>query len=202
MPKIDPRIDAYIEGAPEFAQPLLNHWRAQIHAVCPTTEETLKWSRPHFMHGGKILSGMSYFKAHCSFGFWFDEAVEPAERKDGAMGQLGRVTTRKDLPSQRELRAMIKRAMELIDGGSKAGRMERKNSSPKPAAEVPPDLAAALKANKDAKTHFAAFPPSAQRDYIEWITEAKREETRLNRLVQAVEWIAEGKRRNWKYEKC
>ena len=201
MPKIDPRVDAYIEGAPEFAQPLLRHWRAQVHAACPTAEETLKWSRPHFMYGGKILSGMSYFKAHCTFGFWFDEAVDAAERKDGAMGQLGRVTTLKDLPPQRELRAMVKRAAELIDGGSKAGRMLRK-SEPKPPAEVPPDLAAALKANKDAKARFANFPPSAQRDYVEWIVEAKREETRLKRLVQAVEWIAEGKRRNWKYENC
>jgi len=201
MPQTDPRVDAYIEAAPEFAQALLQHWRAQVHAACPTAEETMKWSRPHWVYGGKILSGMSAFKAHCAFGFWYDEAVDPAHKKEGSMGELGRITSLKELPPPRELRAMIKKAAALIDEGAKPTRMARP-AERKPALEAPPDLAAALKANKDAQAHFAAFPPSAQRDYIEWITEAKREETRLKRLVQAVEWIAEGKRRNWKYENC
>ncbi|HAY07284.1 MAG TPA: hypothetical protein DCY26_11585, partial [Hyphomonas sp.] len=65
--------------------------------------------------------------------------------------------------------------------------------------EVPADLARALKASKAAEWFFHDFPPSARRDYIEWITEAKTDETRARRLAQAVEWIAEGKRRNWKY---
>ena len=58
--------------------------------------------------------------------------------------------------------------------------------------------------NKDnaAKATFDAFPPSCRREYIEWIVEAKREETRAKRLAQTVEWLAEGKRRNWKYENC
>ncbi|MDM4767934.1 YdeI/OmpD-associated family protein [Pelomonas sp. SE-A7] len=202
MPTLDPRIDAYIEGAPEFAQPLLRHWRAQVHAACPEVEETMKWSRPHFMYGGKILTGMSAFKAHCGFGFWNDQAVDESDRKDGAMGQLGRVSTLKDLPNQRELRVMIKRAAELIASGAKPPRMAQRSAERKPPPEIPSDLAAALKANAAARQVFEGFPPGAQREYVEWIIEAKKEETRLKRLVQAVEWIAEGKRRNWKYENC
>jgi uncharacterized protein YdeI (YjbR/CyaY-like superfamily) len=36
----------------------------------------------------------------------------------------------------------------------------------------------------------------------EWITEAKRAETKEKRIAQAIEWIAEGKQRNWKYQNC
>ena len=49
---------------------------------------------------------------------------------------------------------------------------------------------------------FAAFSPSCQREYSDWITEAKRPETKEKRIAQAVEGISEGKQRNWKYENC
>ena len=45
-------------------------------------------------------------------------------------------------------------------------------------------------------------PPSAQRDYLEWIAEAKQEATRDKRIEQAVAWLAEGKSRHWKYQRC
>ena len=48
---------------------------------------------------------------------------------------------------------------------------------------------------------FEALSPSQRRDYIEWITEAKREETRERRVATALAWLAEGKSRNWKYER-
>jgi uncharacterized protein YdeI (YjbR/CyaY-like superfamily) len=66
---------------------------------------------------------------------------------------------------------------------------------------VPPDLAAALKKNKKAMDHFNAFSPSQQREYIEWIVEAKGDETRQRRLETTVAQSAEGKSRHWKYHK-
>jgi hypothetical protein len=42
----------------------------------------------------------------------------------------------------------------------------------------------------------------AQRDYLEWIAEAKQEATRQKRIATAIEWLGEGKRRHWKYESC
>jgi uncharacterized protein YdeI (YjbR/CyaY-like superfamily) len=60
-------------------------------------------------------------------------------------------------------------------------------------------LTAALKKNNKAAATFAAFSPSHKREYLEWLTEAKTEETRNKRLAQALEWMAEGKARNWKY---
>ena len=67
---------------------------------------------------------------------------------------------------------------------------------------VPADLASALAGNAQARMHFDAFPPSARRDYVEWIIEARQSATRQRRLAQAVEWLAQGKRRHWKYERA
>ena len=72
---------------------------------------------------------------------------------------------------------------------------------PKPELVMPDDLAAALAANAAAQTSYDSFPPSARRDYLEWVLDAKQSATRAKRIAQAVEWMAEGKRRNWKYEK-
>ena len=62
---------------------------------------------------------------------------------------------------------------------------------------VPADPAVALRENKTAAATFEKLPPSPRREYIEWITEAKREETRRKRLATTLEWRAEGKARNW-----
>ena len=75
-------------------------------------------------------------------------------------------------------------------------------SKPKPALPLPPALAEALRRNARATAHWEKFPPGAKRDYIEWITDAKRDETREQRLLTTIEWVGEGKRRGWKYEKC
>ena len=66
----DARIDAYIAKAAPFAQPILDHVRARVHAVVPDVEETLKWSAPAFTVDGKILLIMAAFKAHAALNFW------------------------------------------------------------------------------------------------------------------------------------
>lgn len=45
------------------------------------------------------------------------------------------------------------------------------------------------------------FSPSHKKEYVQWVTEAKAEETRSRRMETAIEWIEEGKGRNWKYER-
>jgi uncharacterized protein YdeI (YjbR/CyaY-like superfamily) len=200
----DPRIDAYIANSPEFAQPILSHLREVVHAACPDVEETMKWSRPSFTYAGGILCGISAFKQHCAFGFWKGSLVVPAETaevEDPGMGQFGRITQVSDLPSKKLLIGYVKTAMKLNEEGITAPERIRP-TTPKPAPETPDDLLAALKKNKQAKATFDDFSPSCKREYVDWITEAKREETRQRRVAQAVEWIAEGKQRNWKYQNC
>ena len=197
--KKDPRIDAYIERQADFARPILAYLREAVHAACAECEETLKWSMPAFLYKGQILAHMAAFKGHASFGFWRGSLVVGKENeRTSGMGQFGRLASLDDLPPRAELEALVAKAMRLTDEGVKPPRDKHK----KPPLTVPQDLRAALDGNAAAAATFDGFPPGAQRDYVEWIESAKREETRTKRLNQAIEWLAEGKRRNWKYENC
>lgn len=198
--KTDPRIDAYIDDkAADFARPILRHVRSVIHEACPDCEETLKWSMPSFLYKGKILAGIASFKAHASFGFWSgSQVVDTSGQSATAMGQFGRLTSLDDLPDRKTLIELTRKAMQLIDEGVKPVR----NKTVKAPFTVPQDLKAAIDAAPTAKATWDAFPPSCQREYVEWVTEAKRDETRAKRLEQTVAWLNEGKRRNWKYENC
>ena len=197
--KTDLRIDAYIDRQADFAQPILRHLREIVHAACPDCEETLKWSSPSFMYKGKILAGFAAFKAHATFGYWSGSQVLEADPgQASAMGQFGRLTSLDDLPSRATLIDLTKKAMTLVDEGVKPVR----NKTVKAPFAVPQDLRAAIDGKPAAAATWDAFSPSCQREYVEWVTEAKRDETRAKRLAQTIEWLAEGKRRNWKYENC
>lgn len=198
----DKRVDAYIVKAAPFAQPILKHLRKTVHAACPEAQETIKWGMPSFTYNGKILAGMAALKAHAGFGFWHQGMEKLMAKEIGktydAMGLMGRLTSLKDLPSDKMLTHHIKTAIELHDTGTPA----RVKSKPKPALPMPADLAAALKKNTKAAAAWADFSPSCRREYIEWVTEAKRDETHASRLATTIEWTAQSKHRNWKYLNC
>ena len=202
MPKTDPRVDAYIANAAEFAQPILRHLRQVVHATCPEVEETIKWRMPTFMYHG-MLCGIAAFKRHCALGFWKGELIVPTGKLDNeqAMGQFGRITKLSELPAKKELVGYIRQAMKLNKDGVRIPS-QAKRDKPRPAPATPADLAAALNKNSRAKATFDAFSPSCKREYVEWIVDARREGTRGKRVAQAVEWMAEGRKRNWKYENC
>ena len=195
----EPRIDAYIANAQPFARPILAHVRTRVHAVVPGVEEAMKWSAPGFTLNGKILLMMAAFKQHAALNFWRGQEIGDGEQKAGAMGQFGRLSSIDDLPADAELDSLIREAAEL----SKSAPAPRKaKHEPKPAPEMHPDFAAALAQAPKAKATLDGFPPSAQRDYLEWIAEAKQDATRSKRIATAVEWLSEGKRRHWKYQNC
>jgi uncharacterized protein YdeI (YjbR/CyaY-like superfamily) len=194
----DARIDAYIAKSAEFAKPILIRLRETVHEVCPDVEEGWKWSSPHFLYHG-MLCGMAAFKQHCSFGFWKGALIVPAgDRSSDGMGQFGRIGTLSELPPKKVLAGYIKKAMQLNEAGIKIERPKAKRKQP---VVVPEALRRALSRNKAARTTFEGFSPSQQREYVEWITEAKNQDTRERRLETAIEWMAEGKPRNWKYMK-
>ena len=195
----DPRIDAYIERAADFAKPILTRLRSVVHAACPEVEETLKWSHPNFGYRG-LLCGMAAFKAHAVFGFWkHDLVVGDAGKPSEAMGDLGRLTKVADLPSKAVLTRWVKTALELNEKGVKA---VKKKKTPRKPLPTPRELTAALTRSAKARATFEAMSPSHRREYVEWITEAKGADTKQRRLDTTVEWLAEGKSRNWKYENC
>lgn len=202
MSATDPRIDAYIKKSAPFAQPIMKHLRALVHKACPEATETMKWGFPHFEYKG-ILCSMAAFKQHASFGFWKFSLMKDDKQllnKVGKteMGNFDRINSMDDLPSDKILLAYIKEAVRLNEEEIK---VEKPKKPAKKELPIPPALAAALKKNKKAATTFENFAPSHRREYIEWINEAKTEDTRNRRVETTIEWVAEGKGRNWKYEK-
>lgn len=195
----DPRIDAYIAKAAPFARPILEKVRERVHVAAPEAEETLKWSMPSFTIDGKILLGMAAFKAHAALSFWRGQEMGDGSPKAGAMGQFGRLTSVDDLPPDAELDALIREGVALARTAPAPRKVKHE---PKPPAELHPEFAAALKANPKAAAVLEGFPPSARRDYLDWIAEAKQDATRTKRIATAIEWLAEGKKRHWKYENC
>lgn len=192
MSKQDPRIDAYIAKADDFAKPILKRIRKLVHAACPDVEETIKWSAPFFEHQG-ILLATPAFKRHCALVFWRGRLILSRDQKT----KLRRLTSMSDLPGDKILAGYIRKAVELNETGVKTSR-------PRPKAKkgivVPDDFLAALKKNKKALTAFENFSPSHRREYVEWIIEAKREETRAKRIKAALAQMAKGKSRYWKYQ--
>jgi uncharacterized protein YdeI (YjbR/CyaY-like superfamily) len=195
--KRDPRVDAYIEQAEPFARPILRHIRHVVHEAAPEIEEAIKWGFPNFVRQG-IVCHMASHKAHCSFGFWKAELLVPdADRREEAMGQFGRITSVDQLPPRDELIRLVREGVRLNETGVKAPARARKRA----ALAEPEPFRRALDGSPEARAAFDAMPPSQRREYIEWVAEAKREDTRDRRIATALEWIAEGKPRNWKYVK-
>jgi hypothetical protein len=198
--KHDSRVDAYIAKSAPFAKPILRHIRRLVHTACPDVEETIKWGFPHFIYCGNLCY-LAAFKHHCAFGFWhraMRESHEPDEKRDG-MGQLGKIIGLSDLPKDSQFVRNVKRAMRLNAAGTPSPPTTRPKA--KRTLKMPDDLTAALRKNKRANATFEAFNYSNKKEYIEWIIEARREETRAKRLATAIQWLAEGKVRNWKYVK-
>lgn len=193
----DPRVDAYIAKSAAFARPILNHFRGLIHAACPEVEETMKWRFPHFLHRG-IMCSMAAFKAHCALGFWKSRLLFKDSPHAGAMDHFGRITSFSDLPGDAVLLGHLKEAVRL----NEAGVQRPSRNLPKKKLRVPPWFRSALKKNKKALAAFDNFSYSHKKEYIEWLTEAKTEETRARRLATTIQWLAEGKSRNWKYKNC
>ncbi|HWY40959.1 MAG TPA: YdeI/OmpD-associated family protein [Chthoniobacterales bacterium] len=192
--KTDPRVDAYIKKAQPFAQPILKHLRKIVQAACPNCEESIKWQMPFFDYQGPVCF-MAAFKQHAVFGFWKGKLLFGKEHK-GAMGHFGRLTSIKDLRSEKELIGYVRKAIELNELGTKQTRSQ---SNAKRRLTVPAVLKSALLKNAKARKTFEEFSYSHKKEYVQWITDAKRDETRQKRLKTAIEWLAQGKPQNWRY---
>ncbi len=204
MPSKDKRIDTYITKALPFAQPVLKKLRELVHKACPEVTETIKWGMPSFEYKGPMF-GFAAFKQHCVAMFWKSNLLndpngdlkERANKGGEAMGNMGRMTSLKDLPPDKAIIDFVKQHMKLNNEGIKI----EKKTKPKKELLVPEELTEAISKNKKAKETFENFSPSNKREYVDWISEAKTPATKNKRLEEAVQWMSEGKPRLWKYLK-
>lgn len=173
-----------------------------MHRAVPDAAETIKWSMPFFTLDGTNLCLMAAFKAHATFGFWRRDITDEFEKHHAnadAMGAAGRIASLADLPPDKTIVGFLQKAAERTRAGLPA--RPKRQIAPRRPLRVPADLAAALKKNRRAAAAWAAFSYSHRKEYLEWITEAKRPETRARRLATTLEWLAAGKARNWKHER-
>ena len=195
----DPRIDAYIAKSKDFAKPILKHFRELVHKACPEAEETIKWGVPSYEYNGPYCMSPA-FKEHCAIVFWKarlmkDPALVANAKSEVSMGHLKKIASLKDLPKDKVLISYLKEAAKLNKEGAKLPpRLKVKKE-----LVVPDSFLKALKKNRKASETFKNFSNSKKKDYVDWVTEAKIDETRKKRIATSVEWLAEGKSRNWKY---
>ncbi|RST31981.1 hypothetical protein HMF7854_14885 [Sphingomonas ginkgonis] len=191
-------VDDYVAAAPPFARSILEHVRGRVHALVPDAEEAIKWAKPAYLVGGRILLVTAAFKAHAALSFWRAGTALP-NAETSAMGQFGRLTALADLPDDTRLDALIVELAEAARTPATAAR--RSPATSRPALEPHPAFLAALDSEPAARAQFDRFSDSCRREYIEWISEAKRDDTRARRIAEATGWIAQGRKRNWRYER-
>lgn len=193
MKNTSPQVDAYIARAAPFARPILEKLRRLFHKACPQIEEAIKWGMPYFLHKGNV-AGMAAFKAHATFGFWKRKLMSDPHRlftrdSQSLMNAL-RLTHVWQLPTDAILLDYIREAVRLNEAGVKTPAAQKQPRKPVPVALY---FKKALAAHPKAQATFDAFAPSCRREYIEWITGAKQEETPQRPIASALEWLAQGK---------
>lgn len=161
----------------------------------------MKWSMPHFDYKGMMCS-MAAHKQHCSFSFRREAelALPTTRRGSNGMGQFGRIAALADLPdyvtadrvrpARRSAQGFRRKELGAAESEEGTGRARGAGL-----------LHRRLRNNKKAQQTFERFSYSQRKEYIEWVTGAKRDATREDRLATAIEWLAERKSRNWKYER-
>ena len=196
-PKASQEIDKYVAALDGFAKPICKKLREVIRKADPDIVEDWKWG-PNFNKNGMIC-GFGAFKEHVSFTFFQGAAMKDPKKilaPCSADNAHNRTVKFRDVDEidEKTLAAYVKEAAALNAKGVQA-------PAKKAAIAVPPDVKKALAGNAKAKAFFDALAPGYQRDYLEWIVQAKQPATRSTRIETTVKQCAEGKRRNWKYER-
>jgi hypothetical protein len=86
------------------------------------------------------------------------------------------------------------RAAAGVDAGDRVRVTIDLDTEPRTVA-VPPDLRTALRADPEANAAFAQLSFTHRREYVEWVEEAKRPETRARRITGTVDGVRRGKHR-------
>src|SRR5262249_45763586 len=152
--------------------------------------EGLKWSSPFYMHKGIVCMSPA-FKNHCAFMFWHAEMRKQlrAQFDKATLASWRKMTDVKQLPPKATLVKLIKQAVAINESGIKPPKRVAKDPD---SLVVAADFQKALKGNKTAAEVFADFSYSHRREYMRYIDEAKKPETRARRIEQSVQMIARG----------
>jgi hypothetical protein len=188
--------EEWLETAPDFSRPLAEQVCEWIQRCQPDLTEAIKWNALTFS-GRKLVCGLSACKKHLGIVFFRGtELSDPAKLFD-PIGE-GNTNLRSirlatlDGFNRHAFETLLHEAVELDD---------RRDVLPVPKVKrepwpVPDFFTAALaqKKNRKAAEGFAKLSPSCQREYLVWVSTAKREETRAARLAQTLAALASGRK--------
>jgi uncharacterized protein YdeI (YjbR/CyaY-like superfamily) len=192
-------VDAYVDS--------LDKWKDEIVRLrqilnATQLQECVKWGAPAYTYQGKIVIGLAAFKEH--FGIWFHQGallkdkngvlVNSQEGKTKALRQWRMQSAKEIKPAV--IKSYVKESIGNIEKGA-----EIKPDRNKPIS-IPIELAQALKKNKKAQAMFAGLTPGKQREFAEHISDAKRPETKQNRIEKILPMIISGVGLNDKYKNC
>lgn len=202
MSKIDSeapeKISAYIKKASGEQREILNRLRAFLLQEEFAITEDWKWNAPNYNCNGMIC-WLAFFKNHVGLNFFKGSLIEDLHSMydEACMDKGNRQIKFRciDDIDETKLKHYLYEAIKLNKDGTKV-KAKKINT------DIPEDLSAELASNPKAKEFFESLAAGYKRDYVEWVTTAKQEKTRLKRLNTTIEWLSEGKKKNWKYEKC
>lgn len=189
------KVSSYIQKKDQWKEEL-NLLRTVL--LKTKLEETIKWGAPFYTYKGKNVVGMSAFKRY--FGLWFVQGallqdsdkvlINAQEGKTNAMRQW-RMQKAQDI-DPKLITAYLQEAIKHIDEGHEIKPQKK-------ALEMPPELSEVLGNDKALNEKFQLFTPGKQKEFANYIAEAKRITTKEKRLEKIVPMIQSGIGLNDKY---
>ncbi|MES2616852.1 MAG: YdeI/OmpD-associated family protein [Bacteroidota bacterium] len=180
------QISEYIESMPEWSRDICKKLRTIIHKADPQMNEDWKWG-PNFNHNGMVC-GIGAFKKHVSFVFFQGAQMKDAKKilqlgGANAHNRMMHIFNVKDI-KEKVLMDYIKEAVQINMNGKAVGI----SSPAKVEIETPDDLQNLLEQN-GLTEYFDMLAYTHRKEYILWITDAKKEETRIKRLDKTIEML-------------
>ncbi|GAB2541876.1 DUF1801 domain-containing protein [Rufibacter soli] len=185
------KIDAFFTNAPAFAKPICEKLRLAIDEADPALKPSWKWGTPVYEKAGaSMVCAISVHKQHVNLTF-FQGAQVP--------DTYGVFTTGLDGKNMRTIRftevGQVKeeQIVEYVRAATLVKPDKSGKSTERSVIEIPEDLKQALAHAKQLEK-FEQMAYTHRKEYVRWVSEAKRQETRDGRITKTVERITEGKK--------
>ena len=189
------KIDAYIDRHPDWTDEL-NRLRGVL--LASTLTEDVKWGGPCYTMKGSNVVGIGAFKQHIAL--WFHQGALLKD-PDGVLinAQAGKTKAMRQWRFEKGDKIPITRIKAYVREAAKIAEEGKSIKPEKRKLVVPPLLATSLSKDKKLKTSFENLKPGLQREYADFISDAKREETQRKRMEKIRPMILEGIGLNDKY---
>ncbi|PIQ20771.1 MAG: hypothetical protein COW65_13070 [Cytophagales bacterium CG18_big_fil_WC_8_21_14_2_50_42_9] len=174
------KVDAYLAQMPPFAQVICLKLRTLILQSDPDIKENWKWSAPVYEENG-LICAYSAFKQHVRLSFFQGAYLADAAKilTEGENNATIRSIKFSDVSQIDEalLQQYIREAAQLTPAPTKKATRE---------LVIPLDFAQALEQNEPANEAFKNLSYTNRKEYVVWLEQAKKPETRVRRLQQAL----------------